>query len=550
MEHFRLIAAIVLSLAVFLIYDLVFVDRRDVPPLETQREAVEETRERPDRPDAVDETRPQPIAELPDVPEKTFETITVHTPLYEAEISEMGAALRRLDLNEYFEHTGPDSPRKAMIPVENPIGTGLVEISGTEEPLYRQPFATDFEESSLTVYDESANLSFFLQSDDGLVLEKRYTFHPDRYNIDMRVVVRNESDSIADRELTVLMTNPPPPDQRRFTFSGPFVHVDGNLEEVDIKDIADNSTYSGTIGFAGLQDTYFMTTLIPRSPADTSIILNEDAASGILRIAYQQPMDLLAPGSQVHHDFHLFMGPKKLSLLRDFGQGLDQVVNFGIFSFIATPALWLMNFIHDNIVANFGVAIILITLLIKVIFWPLGNKSYKSMAEMRKLQPLMMEIREKHKDDKRKMNEEVMNLYKTYKINPLSGCLPMVVQIPVFIAFYRMLYEAIELRHASFMLWINDLSVPDRLFNFDITIPLMAPPYGIPVLTLIMGASMFLQQRLAPPPGDPMQARIMMMLPIVFTFIFINFPSGLVLYWLVNNLVSIGQQYHVNRKYS
>ncbi len=550
MEHFRLIAAIVLSLAVFLIYDLVFVDRRDVPPPETQREAVEETRERPDRPRSTDETRPQPIAELPDIPEQTFETITINTPLYEAEISEIGATLQRLDLKEYFEHTGPDSPRKAMIPAENTLGTGLVGISGTEEPLYRQPFATDFEGSSLSVEEEPANLSFFWQSDDGLVLEKQYTFHPDRYNIEMRVVVRNESDSIVDRELTVLMTNPPPPDKRRFTFSGPFVHVDQDIEEIDIRDINDQSTFSGTIGFAGLQDTYFMTTLIPQTPADTSVTLNEDPNIGILRVSYQQPLDLLAPGSQVNHDFNLYMGPKKLSLLRDFGHGLEQVVNFGIFSFIATPALWLMNFIHDNVVANFGVAIILLTLLIKVIFWPLGNKSYKSMAEMRKLQPLMMEIREKHKDDKRKMNEEVMNLYKTYKINPLSGCLPMVVQIPVFIAFYRMLYEAIELRHASFMLWINDLSAPDRLFNFDITIPIMAEPYGIPVLTLIMGASMFLQQKLAPPPGDPMQARIMMMLPIVFTFIFINFPSGLVLYWLVNNLISIGQQYNINRKFS
>ena len=141
-----------------------------------------------------------------------------------------------------------------------------------------------------------------------------------------------------------------------------------------------------------------------------------------------------------------------------------------------------------------------------------------------------------------------MNLYRTYKVNPVSGCLPMLVQIPVFIAFYRMLYESIELRHAPFGLWINDLSAPDRLFQFDITIPLMYPPYGIPVLTIIMGATMFLQQKLSPPPGDPTQARIMMMMPIVFTFIFINFPSGLVLYWLVNNILSIAQQYYITKK--
>jgi YidC/Oxa1 family membrane protein insertase len=148
------------------------------------------------------------------------------------------------------------------------------------------------------------------------------------------------------------------------------------------------------------------------------------------------------------------------------------------------------------------------------------------------------------------MNEEVMALYRTYKINPLGGCLPMVVQIPVFFALYRMLYQAIELRHAPFFLWINDLSAPDRLFNFGFSIPLMQPPYGIPVLTLIMGATMILQQKMSPPMGDPMQAKMMMLMPVVFTFIFINFSSGLVLYWLVNNVLSIAQQYYIQRKYA
>ncbi|MFP4225532.1 MAG: membrane protein insertase YidC, partial [Desulfobacterales bacterium] len=211
--------------------------------------------------------------------------------------------------------------------------------------------------------------------------------------------------------------------------------------------------------------------------------------------------------------------------------------------------LWLMNFIHDHLVANYGVAIILLTILFKIIFWPLGSKSYRSMAEMKKLQPLMADIRKKYKDDKKRMNEELMQLYKTYKVNPMSGCLPMLVQIPVFIAFYRMLYEAIELRHAPFMLWINDLSAPDRLFHFDINIPLMLPPYGIPVLTIIMGATMFLQQKLSPPPGDPAQAKFMMMMPLVLTVIFINFPAGLVLYWLVNNVISIAQQYYITKKH-
>ena len=220
-----------------------------------------------------------------------------------------------------------------------------------------------------------------------------------------------------------------------------------------------------------------------------------------------------------------------------------------VFVILIFVYVWLMNRLY-SVIPNYGIAIIILTLLIKIVLWPLGSKSYKSMSEMKKLQPLMKEIREKYKDDKQRMNQEVMSLYKTYKINPLGGCLPMVVQLPVFFALYRMLYQAIELRHAPFFLWINDLSAPDRLFNFNFSIPFMEPPYGIPVLTVIMGASMLLQQKMSPPMGDATQAKMMMFMPIIFTVIFINFSSGLVLYWLVNNILSIAQQYYTQKKYA
>jgi YidC/Oxa1 family membrane protein insertase len=218
-----------------------------------------------------------------------------------------------------------------------------------------------------------------------------------------------------------------------------------------------------------------------------------------------------------------------------------------MFDFLAKPCLWLMNSIYA-VIPNYGIAIIILTLITKILLFPLGTKSYKSMQQMKRLQPLIQEIREKYKDDKKKQNEETMALYRTYKINPLGGCLPMVVQIPVFFALYRMLYSAIELRHAPFFLWINDLSAPDRLLRFDFSIPFMQPPYGIPVLTIIMGATMLLQQKMQPPMGDATQAKIMMLMPLIFTFIFINFSSGLVLYWLVNNVFSIAQQYYTNKR--
>ncbi len=218
-----------------------------------------------------------------------------------------------------------------------------------------------------------------------------------------------------------------------------------------------------------------------------------------------------------------------------------------MFDILAKPCLWFMNFLY-SIIPNYGLAIIILTIATKIALWPLGTKSYKSMAQMKKIQPLMMEIRKKYKNDKKKMNEETMALYKTYKVNPVGGCLPMLVQIPVFFALYRMLYEAIELRHAHFLGWITDLSAPDRLFHFSFSIPFMQPPYGIPVLTIIMGATMFLQQQMSPSVGDATQAKMMKFMPIIFTVIFINFSSGLVLYWLINNILSIAQQHYITKK--
>ena len=543
MEHIRLVVAIVLSISIFLVWDLVFVDRQPVPPPAPITERVEPETERRDR--LENDTIARTFEPLP---ETTFETISIETDLYQAHISEIGASITRFDLKEYREHSDPGAPRKALIDEGNRLGSALVDFTNSDESLSRAVFSTDFTESSLRVTDAPETISFFWQSDNGLILEKRYTFYPDKYNIDLTLLLRNTSDEIIDRNLEISITNPPPADARTFTFAGPFIYKDQSLNEIRIKDIADQDTYRGEIGWTGIEDQYFLTALIPKTSINTSVLLDLDRRNNLLHVRYQQPVELLRPGHVQEYDYFLFFGPKKLSILADFGYDLNEVVNFGFFSFLSKPALWLLNMIHDNIIANYGVAIIMITLLIKAVFWPLGNKSYKSMAEMRRLQPLMVDIRNKYKDDKRKMNEEVMNLYKTYKINPLSGCLPMIVQIPVFIAFYRMLYEAIELRHASFIFWMQDLSAPDRLFNFNFSIPFMAEPTGIPILTIIMGATMFLQQKLAPPPGDPMQARIMMMLPLVFTIIFINFPAGLVLYWLVNNVVSVAQQYNINRK--
>jgi YidC/Oxa1 family membrane protein insertase len=335
--------------------------------------------------------------------------------------------------------------------------------------------------------------------------------------------------------------------QSQYGSQGPTVLIDRSLENIPIDEIAKKNSLTGNIRWMALESRYFMTSVIPVEEQAAAVRLSVFPGSGV-EAQYILPEQTIDPGSGLKFEFLLFFGPKSMDAVRKAGHDLERIINFGFFHILAMPCLWLMNYLY-SIIPNYGVAIIILTILSKILLWPLGTKSYKSMSQMKKLQPLIQEIRDKYKNDRKKMNEEVMRLHRTYSINPLGGCLPMLVQIPVFFALYRMLDQAIELRHAPFIGWINDLSAPDRLGSFNFAIPFMDAPYGIPVLTLIMGATMLWQQKLTPATGDATQAKMMMLMPVVFTFIFINFSSGLVLYWLVNNVLSIGQQYYTQKKF-
>jgi YidC/Oxa1 family membrane protein insertase len=382
------------------------------------------------------------------------------------------------------------------------------------------------------------HLGFAWTAPDGITIIKTYTFSPDTYEIGLEIKVRNLSLGAINDNLTISLRNGFDEVKRsRYVFSGPAALIDGELQEIKADKIAKQDKYTGRIGWVACEDQYFVSAIIPKLAIPEKV----------LETTYIDPSGAVAPGTERTYQYGVYFGPKSLETLDIAGTDLARIVDFGFFDIIAKPLLHAMNFIH-KFIPNYGIVIIIITIMVKILFWPLSNKSYKSMSQMKKLQPKMAELRAKYKHDKKVMNQELMNLYKLYKINPLGGCLPMVLQIPVFFAFYKMLYQAIELRHAPFFLWINDLAAPDRLFSFGFTVPLMAPPYGIPVLTLIMGASMFFQQKMSPPPGDPTQAKMMMFMPIFFTFIFINFPSGLVLYWLVNNILSMVQQKYVTQK--
>ena len=552
MEQGRLFLAIALSFLVFVVWEFVFVGKQDVQPPAPSEKVVESPAANQALKEAVAVpavTPPEDSAERVPTPGNFFNSLIITTPLYTAKISEKGAAIVSFVLHDYRQTVDKNSADKELISENNPLGTALLGFAKKGLPeISDAVFTTDFSGETLNVRDASKSISFFWQSAAGLLVEKRFSFYPDTYKIQMDVTLTNTSPHPFEDNLTVSLVNAGPDDKRQFLFEGPFAFVDNKLKEVKVKDIDKENRISGKIDWAGMGDHYFMSAIIPETSSSATVLLNYKKNENLLEVDYVQPEKALSPGTSQQFEYGIYLGPKRMSVLKSIGSNLDKAINFGFFDIIAKPCLWLMNFIHDHLIANYGVAIILLTILFKLIFWPLGTKSYKSMAEMKRLQPLMSEIRQKYKDDKKKMNEEIMGLYKTYKVNPMSGCLPMIVQIPVFFAFYRMLYGAIELRHAPFLWWINDLSAPDRLFSFNFSVPLMTPPYGIPVLTIIMGATMFLQQRLSPPPGDPSQAKLMMMMPLIFTFIFINFPAGLVLYWLVNNVLSIAQQYYITKK--
>ncbi len=570
MEQGRLLIAIALSFLVFFLWNAFFTDQEAVqkkpaePPQQSQstEDRVSETGGTGDTSPRAPDTDVQPATPAPTEVDAEVDAasssppglhaepsreISVETSLYTAKLSERGALIRGFVLKRYRQHPEEGSPLLNMIDGENNPGSGIVDFLGSSAfGLEKAAFLADVDQDHLRVENQDRTLRLVWSSPQGLVLEKRFTFSPTGYTIGLEVVVKNGSGQSFQDPLGLTLTKWMPESQTRIGFEGPSALVNGKLEQVASDDIEDKGQISGDIRWIAIEDQYFLSSLIPKESTETSVRMNL-RNKGLVENQFVQPLKQLAPGAQTAFSYVLYFGPKSLRILSGTPYQLDKAIDFGWFTVIAKPCVWLMNQLY-RFIPNYGVVIIILTLLIKILLWPLGNKSYRSMAEMKKLQPLMAEIREKYKDDKKKMNEEMMALYRTYKVNPMGGCLPMALQIPVFIAFYRMLYGAIELRHAPFFGWITDLSAPDRLFRFDFTVPFMQPPYGIPVLTVIMGATMFLQQKMSPPPGDPAQAKMMMLMPLVFTVIFINFPAGLVLYWLVNNIVSIGQQYYVTKK--
>ncbi len=548
MDMYRAFLAIIISFVILVGYQYFFVGPVEQPvpePSATVAPQQSQTADAPAQtvaPPVVSAAEPLTQAAVQQ-PARPAEKITIDTDLYTVTLSELGGVITSFILKNYNETSSDDSSGEQLIKTTPEQGYPLSFSWGSAFPgntlytLDRKDFSFDQQTGRGVVLMRAV-------SDAGLEIVRSYEFSRDSYLIKHSVTVKNNGGLALQGAAGLHQLNMPfgtLGKSSQWLFRGPAYYNEEGLQEFKLKEFKEGKkTVQGTFDWIAYEGTYFMTGIIPLEKTNT---VTMNAQDELVSIDLVSALDTLAPGTEKSYEYELFYGPKKLTVLKETGYNLEKIVNFGWFDVIAKPTLYLLNWLY-SIFGNYGIAIILVTVILKALFWPITQKGLKSMKNMQKLQPKMVKIKEKYKDDSARMNQEVMNLYKTYKVNPLGGCLPMVLQIPVFFALYKVLLQSIELRHAPFMLWITDLSAPDRLYlGFDI-------PYlgGLPVLTLLMGASMFLQQKMTPTTADPTQAKIMMFLPIIFTFMFLNFASGLVLYWFVNNLLSILQQYMINRQ--
>ena len=553
MDLKRVFLAIVLSFIILFGYQYLFVE----PALQRQaQQTAEQTQKNVSKnaeakgvkkvPEKVESKPASLSAKVPVVAvDPDARDIRVETPLYSAVIKEQGGGFAHFILKKYRKELDENSGNMELVPdggpAELPVLFTLDNGAGVHLPTYR----ADQETIDLAGDGETSTLVMHGTVPGGLQITRTLVFRPDSYMIDITYLVENHGEASAQISPAMTLNNTPfahGSSTSRYLFRGPAAYVNDKLVEIKPKKLKNGpKVLQGRVSWAGYEDNYFLDSIVPLT--DGTKMVTVAGTEERVRTVVSEGTFSLDPGGSATYTYKMYFGPKKLSILRQEDHDLAKAINFGWFDFLAKPTLWLLNWLYGY-VGNYGVAIIIITILIKLIFWPITSKGMRSMKNMQKLQPKVAKLKEKYKDDPTKMNQEMMALYKTYKVNPVGGCLPMLIQIPFFFALYRVLMAAIELRHAPFMLWINDLSAPDRLMiGFDI-------PYihGIPVLTLLMGLSMYLQQKMTPTTADPTQARIMQFLPVVFTFMFINFASGLVLYWFVNNLLSILQQQLINRQ--
>jgi len=547
MVNLRFLLFFALAVVLLLIYQAWMRDygRPPVLPEAVQRQPPTPARETPVSDSASD------ISEVPDVLVPTVtaapvpsvrtvgeeDLIRVETDLLKLEISRQGATIVSAWLKDYAVTAGDSGTRFRLFKPSPPsmfiAQSGLLGGEQGQLPTHQATLSGARDHFALGPNENELIVELLWTHPSEVEVKKRYRFRRGSYVVGLeQVVTNNTGSSLTVRSYEQLQrTELVDPNASRFLYTytgGVYYSPEDKYTKESFGDMRDKKLRRVVSdGWIAMIQHYFMSAWI--APRGTQETFYTDVLNGPRYIIgqYSEPATL-PPGVTHSFENRLFIGPKLQDTLASIAPGLELAVDYGWLTVLAQPIYWLLSKIY-TVVGNWGWAIIILTILIKAVFYKLSETSYKSMAHMRKMTPRMQALKDRYGDDKQRLNQAMMELYKKEKINPLGGCLPILVQIPVFIALYWVLLESVELRHAPFALWINNLSGPDPYF----------------VLPLIMGVSMFIQQKLNPTPPDPIQAKVMMSLPFVFTIFFAFFPAGLVLYWVVNNILSIAQQWYI-----
>jgi YidC/Oxa1 family membrane protein insertase len=534
----RMILAIALSIGVLLGYQYYFSTPPAPPPVSTGKDNASSI------PASVPTAATSPVAAgsaaRSVAPPRT---ITVKTPLYSASLSTEGGVFSSFLLNEYKDK--PGGKPLDIVGGKKVLPLGLYLDEDRPSLPASLVFASDGPDEIVLKAGEKRNVLLTWESTDGVRVAREFVFDGDKYDFETRVQTTNGSKGpIAVRpgfEVGQVYEGELAGDS--YSFAGVVVNTGkGGLNRYPLKDIAKGKVEKGPARWIAADAKYFTWILLPER--EWTVTRSSMVGETGMRTAAADTAATLQPGDTVRAGARIYAGPKRTALLEATGKDLPELIDYGWFAIVAKPLVFLMK-ASNRVTGNYGIDIILLTILIKILFFPLTQKSMTSMRKMQELGPILKTLKEKYKGDAARLNQETMNLYKTYKINPLSGCLPMLAQIPVFIALYKGLLVTIELRHAPFFLWMNDLSAPEHLWNIAVA------GYTVPIrlLPLLMGISMFAQQKMTPSAGmEPAQQKMMLFMPVIFTFMFWSFPTGLVIYWLVNNVLAIGQQLLYNRK--
>jgi len=473
------------------------------------------------------------------------EMVPIETPLFRAELDSRGGTLRHFELKNYGVTSAPSSPRIVLTTGKAPFANALAT------PL-RELGLGDLSEAPFQIDEVDAREVTFSLERNGIRLRKSYSFEPDSYAFQLRLAVANDSDAEIGPRYAVSWPASIQPGNDFVEQSLEALH-EGSIVREALSAFGQRGFFGGEpetqkilrreVDWAGIGATYFVAAVIPEDPVQASaqFVATEPGRAGVVQIFFDPVV--LPPGKSAERIYRVYAGPKVPDYLEAVGAGLIRSIDLG-YSWLSPLVLafgWLLHALHD-VIPNYGLAIIVLTIMVRVVTTPLTMKQMRSMERMRALQPKLQELKEKHPDDRQKQSEEMMQLYRREGVNPLGGCLPMLLQLPVFIGLFYALRSSIDLRQAPFVAWIDDLSSPDVLFDI--------PGIGIPlrVLPLIMGATMVLQQKITPMQMDPAQAKMMMtVMPVMMTVLFYQFPSGLVLYWMVSNVLAIAHQMWVGR---